>query len=103
MPGKIANKLLKAAREAANHAEGKRVPSMREYQVMVPMRVDVKATRKKMDLTQEAFAQMFGFPLSTLKKWESGQRQPELAARILLRTIERFPEKVIEANQSPRR
>ena len=99
MPGKVANKLLIAAREAAAHAQGKPSRTMREYQVIAPACVDVRATRKKMDLTQEAFAAMFGFPLSTLKKWESGQRQPELAARILLRTIDRFPDKVIEANQ----
>ena len=99
MVNKVPSKLMKAAREAAAHAQGEKVAGVREYKVMVPQHVNVKRMRKQMDLTQEAFSRMFGFPLSTLKKWESGDREPELAARVLLRTIEKFPDKVIEANQ----
>jgi len=99
MAGKGSEKLLKAARQAAEVARGEAVAGAREYRLMVPPAVDVKAMRQKMALTQEAFSQMFGFPLSTVKKWESGAREPERAARILLRTIERFPEHVIRANE----
>ncbi len=97
MDDAVFKKILKGARGAAAHAQGKHVPGMREYRIAVPSHVDVKATRSRMELTQESFAHMFGFPLSTVKKWESGQREPEAAARVLLKIIEQNPKAVLKA------
>ncbi len=56
-----------------------------------------KLIRKRLHLTQEQFALQFGVPLGTLRDWEQGARQPEAAARTLLRVIEINPTAVIEA------
>jgi putative transcriptional regulator len=63
----------------------------------VPPTIDVRAIRKAQGLSQDAFAQRFGFPPATVRDWEQGRRQPETSARILLRVIEREPEAVQRA------
>lgn len=40
------------------------------------MNVIIKELRKKTNLTQKAFADMLGIPLSTLRKWEQGEASP---------------------------
>ncbi len=92
-------------KQAALYADAKKhgkslPPGLREHCVQVPGQVDVKAIRARMGMTQSQFANTFGFSLSGLKKWEANVREPEAAARILLRTIDRFPDKVIEANRT---
>jgi putative transcriptional regulator len=52
-------------------------------------------------MTQQQFSHTLGFPLATLKKWETGARKPEGAARILLRTIAYSPKTVLAANMQP--
>ena len=96
---KIGKKILKGAREAAAYASGKPVKGVIVHHVAVPEYVDVKAIRKRLGMTQPAFAQTFGFSVSSLKKWETGMREPEAAARVLLRTIDHSPQTVIDANQ----
>ena len=44
----------------------------------VPKHLDVRAIRGKTGLTQEAFAQRFGFSVNTLRHWEQGRRYPEI-------------------------
>ncbi len=66
------------------------------HHVKVPDEVDVKSIRKNLNMTQAAFSQTFGFPLSTLKNWESHTRTPEKSARILLTLIARNPEMVLK-------
>lgn len=65
--------------------------------INVPAKVDVAAIRKAKGLSQGQFAKRYGFELSTLQQWEQGRREPERAARILLRVIEREPEAVERA------
>lgn len=60
----------------------------------VPQAVDVKVIRCKLNLSQEQFAERFGFPVSTIRNWEQGHRQPEGPARLLLKMIERNPKYV---------
>jgi putative transcriptional regulator len=57
----------------------------------------LRALRRKMKLSQSRFARRFGFRLRTVQEWEQGRRQPEEAARILLKVIEREPAAVIRA------
>jgi putative transcriptional regulator len=65
--------------------------------VSIPDKVDVARIRKKLGLTQEAFALRFGFSVKNVRNWEQGVRQPEGAARAYLVVIDRKPEAVQEA------
>lgn len=65
--------------------------------IRVPAEVDVKAVRRRMGLTQAAFAARFGFTLSAVREWEQWRRRPEASARVLLKVIEREPEAVERA------
>src|SRR4029077_18850648 len=69
----------------------------RDYRIHVPARVNVKKIRTQLGLSQESFAQTYGFALSAVRDWEQGRRQPERSARILLRGVEEEPEAVIRA------
>jgi putative transcriptional regulator len=63
----------------------------------VPERIDVKAIRTKLGLTQQGFSARFGFSVNTLRHWEQGTRRPEGAARAFLIVIERAPRAVQRA------
>lgn len=54
--------------------------------------IDLPALRRRLGLTQTAFAARFGFSVGALRNWEQGRRLPDRAARILLRFIEHDPE-----------
>jgi putative transcriptional regulator len=69
----------------------------RGYGIHVPARVNVKKIRTRLGLSQESFAQTYGFALSAVRDWEQGRRQPERSARILLRVVEKEPEAVTRA------
>jgi putative transcriptional regulator len=69
----------------------------RKYAIHVPARVNVKKIRTRLGLSQETFAQTYGFALSAVRDWEQGRRQPERSARILLKVVEKEPEAVTRA------
>jgi putative transcriptional regulator len=69
----------------------------RTFGVHVPSRVNVKKIRTRLGLSQESFAQTYGFALSAVRDWEQGRRQPERSARILLKVVEKEPEAVTRA------
>src|SRR5579862_622107 len=69
----------------------------RKYRVHVPERIDVRKIRTRLGLSQEAFAETYGFALSAVRDWEQGRRRPERSARILLKIVEREPEAVTRA------
>jgi putative transcriptional regulator len=69
------------------------------YKVSVPAEVDVKAIRKRLNMTQSRFSDTFGFSLDAVKHWEGGRRTPESSARVLLTVIARNPHAVIAALQ----
>lgn len=58
---------------------------------------DVAAIRARLGMSQPAFAQTFSVSLSTVRKWEQGQRVPSGPARVLLRVMEEEPEAVRRA------
>ena len=60
-------------------------------------KIDVKAIREKLEMTQEAFSETFAIPVSTLKKWEAGNRIPEGPAKAYLTVIEKNPGAVKKA------
>jgi len=58
---------------------------------------DIKTARKRVGLSREAFARTFGLSPVALREWESGEREPTGAARILLTIISREPEAALRA------
>ena len=91
---KAGERLLRSAGNARAWARGETSDG---FVVHVPERIDVKAVRKKLRLTQQEFAARFGFGYDALRDWESGRRQPERAARVLLRVIAYDPDVVRKA------
>ena len=68
--------------------------------VEVPEVVDVVAIRKRLRLSQERFAEQFGFTVAAVRDWEQQRRRPERSARMLLRVIDKEPEAVLRALQT---
>lgn len=95
---KIADSIRRGLNEALAYAEGK--ADANAYRVHVPERIDVKAIRTKLDMTQEEFAGRFGFSVNTLRHWEQGSRQPEGPTRAYLLVIDRAPKAVQKALQA---
>lgn len=62
-----------------------------------PKRVDVAALRRRLKMSQAAFAARFGLELSAVHAWEQGRRNPDRAARVLLAVIDREPDAVLRA------
>ena len=90
----LADDLIEALGEAVAHAEGHLDLPTRTY---TPPAVDVRAIRKRFDLSRAKFAARFGLDPRALQDWEQGRRAPDRAARILLKVIELKPEAVEEA------
>jgi len=94
--GKVADDIAAGLEDALAFARGDKSRA-REYVVRVPAKVDIRRIRRRLRLTQSAFARRFGFELSSVRNWEQGRRTPEGPARILLRIIEREPDAVHRA------
>jgi|HubBroStandDraft_2_1064218.scaffolds.fasta_scaffold28924_3 DNA-binding transcriptional regulator YiaG len=58
---------------------------------------DLTALRRRLHLSQGAFATLFGIPLATIKDWEQGRRSPDAPARAYLRVIAQNPKAVRSA------
>lgn len=82
--------ILEGAREAALIALGKAKPA----KVYIPAEIDTKAIRKRLGMTQQAFADAFGFDAWTLRQWEQGRRVPTGPARAYLQVIRKNPDAV---------
>ncbi|HLZ02996.1 MAG TPA: helix-turn-helix domain-containing protein [Bradyrhizobium sp.] len=95
---KVADSIRRGLKEAVAYAEGK--ADKRAYRIHVPKKIDVKAIRIRLDMTQEEFAGRFGFSVNTLRHWEQGSRQPEGPTRAYLLVIERAPKAVQKALQA---
>jgi putative transcriptional regulator len=89
------DKIKAGLSEAKAYLEGS--TDKRGFRIHVPARVDVKKIRTRLGLSQESFAQTYGFALSAVRDWEQGRRQPERSARILLKVVEKEPEAVTRA------
>lgn len=59
-----------------------------------------KDIRRQLHMTQEQFAESFSLPLGTIRDWEQGAKQPDTAARVLLRVISKNPQAVLQALHS---
>jgi putative transcriptional regulator len=88
----VAKSILRGLEEAVAYAAGDVDES--KYRAHVPRRIDVRAIRTKLGMTQQEFAAEFGFSVNTLRHWEQGKRQPEGPTRAYLLVIERAPDTV---------
>jgi putative transcriptional regulator len=61
---------------------------------------NLTALRRRLHLSQGAFATLFGIPLATVKDWEQGRRNPDAPARAYLRVIAQNPRAVRSALQA---
>lgn len=59
-----------------------------------PARLNVKAIRESLAVSQEEFALRFGLDADTVRNWEQGRSQPDRAARTVLWLIANDPEAV---------
>ena len=84
--------------EAIEHAAGQDSEAV----VHPPRTPDVKSIREQVGMTQTAFAAAFGVSLSTLRRWERGERTPQGPARVLLHVVAREPQAVLRALEKVR-
>ena len=91
----VGEEIVTSLKEAIAWAGGDEV-AVRVTKVKVPS-TDVRAVRRKLGLSQSAFAAKFGFQPATLKNWEQGRTRPDGPARVLLAVIARHPEAVEDA------
>ena len=63
----------------------------------IPEKIDVRAIRKRLGMTQKEFSRQFGFALGTLRNWEQGHRNPQGASRVLLTLINKIPDEIKQA------
>jgi putative transcriptional regulator len=89
------NKVMQGIEEVRGYLDGTADKS--RYRVHVPKTIDVRKIRRRLGLSQEAFAQTYGFTVSAVRDWEQGRRKPERSARILLKIVEKEPEAVTRA------
>ena len=89
---KVAESIRRGLKEAIDYGKG--TADKGSYRVHVPQQIDVRAIRDRLAMTQEEFAQRFGFSVNTLRHWEQGKRQPEGPTRAYLLVVERAPEAV---------
>jgi putative transcriptional regulator len=79
--------------EAVAIARGETEPA----RIYVPNKVNVKAIREKLNMTQAEFAARFSFNVARVRDWEQGRSQPDGALRAYLLVIERQPKAVEKA------
>jgi putative transcriptional regulator len=89
------NKIMQGIEEVRGYLDG--TVDKSRYRVHVPKTIDVRKIRRRLRLSQEAFAQTYGFTVSAVRDWEQGRRKPERSARILLKIVEKEPEAVTRA------
>ena len=63
-------------------------------------KTEAARVRRRINITQDAFARMLGVSLGTVRKWERGTIEPSGAARTLLKIAEKYPAIVREAAMS---
>ncbi len=94
----VGSELIRGMENAVAHARGrKRATRETTIRVNVPAKINVGAIRRKLGMSQAAFAARFGFSIKNVQNWEQGSRQPEGPARAYLLVIDRNPKAVQKA------
>lgn len=93
-PEQASADLLESLQQALKWFEGDDSDvTVHTFTIDVP---DVAKLRKKLKLSQTAFAEKTGIPVATLRNWEQGRRYPTGPARKLLQILEKRPEVLAE-------
>lgn len=92
---KVADDIRLGLQQAIAYVKG--TANLNEYRIHIPERIDVKAIRRQLGMTQQEFSARFGFSINTLRHWEQGDRQPEGPTRAYLLVIKRIPKAVQKA------
>lgn len=95
MTKKAFDKIAAGLKDAIAIAQGR--ADRKTYRLHVPERVDVKALRRRLKLTQEEFALRYNLSLARVRDWEQGRSEPDGAVRAYLKVIEREPKAVARA------
>ena len=96
-----ADDLVGSAEAFAEHLKGNRKLTLRTKTVPLPPRVkplspaQVRAIRKRLNVSQPVFAALMNIPTVTAASWERGRRQPTGAALRLLDIARRHPEVLV--------
>jgi len=88
----IGKEILDGIREIKAHKGGK--VKLRTHELKEPS--SAQDIRKKLGLSQEAFAGLIGVSPRTLQDWEQGRRKPHGPAKALLRIVEKHPEVLLD-------
>jgi len=84
----ISLEILEGIKEIKAYKAGK--VSLKTRQLKEP--ASPQAIRKRLKLSQAAFAGLMGVSLRTVQDWEQGRREPSGPAKSLLRIAEQHPE-----------
>jgi putative transcriptional regulator len=84
MSKKAFDKIAAGLNEAIAIARGEATPA----RLHIPSEIDVKAIRKKVGLSQEAFAYAFGFTVEQIRAWEQERNRPLGGVRAYLMMID---------------
>lgn len=91
---KAGESMIRGALDALAFGEGKKDHGC---VVHIPEEINVRRIRKKLNMSQKAFADYFGVNLRTIQDWEQGRRVPSGASKNFLFVIDREPEAVRRA------
>jgi len=84
----IGSEILEGIREIKAYKAGKL--ELRTHELTEPS--TPREIRKRLNLSQAAFAGLMGVSLRTVQEWEQGKRKPSGPAKSLLRIAEQHPE-----------
>ena len=87
------SELVASIKQAGEIRRGQRKPG----RVTTIINPDVQKIRDGLGLSQSEFALMIGVSPRTIQNWEQKRREPEGAAKALLRVAARNPKMVLEA------
>ena len=96
MDEKMFKELLTGARQMRDHAAGKKVVGVREVvrEVKPPRPMtknDIAELRRRLDVSQSAFAVLLNTSAATVRAWEQGTNKPSGAALRLLAIARKNP------------
>jgi putative transcriptional regulator len=89
----LGESIIKGMEEALAFAKGEDNGAV----VHIPEEINVRRIRKKLNMTQNAFADYFGVSTRTVQDWEQGRRVPSGPAKNFLFVIDQEPEAVRRA------
>jgi putative transcriptional regulator len=96
MDKKLFAELMEGARQMEAHAAGKKVKGLREIvrEVKPPSplsKEEIVKLRKKLKVSQSAFAVLLNISTKTVQKWEQGENKPNGSSLKLLTIAKKNP------------